>query len=108
MQTKIGINRYQIEQAMELAGIDLEQLRNDYSGRDMYGETCMAITMDSLSDLAQFLVFLTGMLVADTIEDEYPDVYEVIEPARELAHKLHTDSMGRSLVVYWPHVTLEG
>jgi hypothetical protein len=107
MRTKIALKRSQIEQAMELAGIDLEQLRTDYSGRGMYGETCMAITMDSLSDLAQFLVELTGMLVADTIGDEYPDVDEVIDPARELTHKLHTDSMGRSLVAYWPTATLE-
>jgi hypothetical protein len=62
---------------------------------EQWREDCLAITMDSLSDLAQFLV-------------ECPDVDEVIEPARELAHKLHTDSMGRSLVVYWPNVTLEG
>lgn len=92
MPVKIAIKRQTIEQAMENAGIDLDMLRTNYKFEDLDG--WIGIVVDSHSELALFLVELTGMLVADTIED--------------LARRLSSDTMGHSLIAYWPGVELEG
>jgi len=73
-------------------GVEAEP-RYDYSGRGMYGKTCIGFTMPGDGAL------LLGMaLMAVLDEDE----------ATEMARMLRTDSMGRDTIFYFPGVTLDG
>jgi hypothetical protein len=55
-----------------------------YSGRNMYGRSCLGINLRSTADL-----FLLGYALSDA----YRDVQMPM-----------TDSMGRGIVVYWPNI----
>jgi len=57
-----------------------------YSGRGMYGKSCVAVYVDDATDLLKIGV---------TIGETYADL------------RAATDSMGRGMVVYWPSQTWE-
>lgn len=61
----------------------------DYSGRGMYGDTCLAVDLDHTSDLMRLGCCLGRMDSA---------------LAHTLGEGAHTDSMGRGIVVYWPRI----
>jgi hypothetical protein len=67
-----------------LNGIDDEHKPFKYSGRGMYGKQCIAIRLDSNSDLWEFAVELAQA--------------EVFPGAPK------TDSLGRGIVAYWPGI----
>jgi len=61
--------------AREIGG----KVREDYSGRGMYGKTCLGIVCD--------------------------DDTECIELAAQYGfRRAQTDSMGKQMIVYWPHI----
>lgn len=67
-------------------------LRDDYSGRGMYGERCFGITYWSSSawDVAKYLMAALGQDRAFQIMDSH-----------------HMDSMGRDYIHYFPGVVVE-
>ena len=68
-----------------------DTIRPNYSGRAMYGKTCLAIIYDDLGDLLRFIAALDhGGVDLDWLGD-----------ARQ-------DSMGLGAIAYWPGVTVEG
>jgi hypothetical protein len=81
-----------VVELLEEEGFDL---RRDYSGRGMYGKTCLGLVGDT-RDLIRFIRF---------IEREHADEYtnfpmddvDWLDDVRE-------DSMGRSTIFYWPKV----
>lgn len=69
-------------------------IRSDYSGRGMFGQECFGIVANSI-----------GKVVASILRNiDDPDVIE--EFARVLEN-LHTDSMGKSNIFYFPNWKLE-
>ena len=71
--------------AADLGG---EAVRPEYSGRAMYGATCLGIVHDSLDQLIDFVVAMAEDGVS-------------LRGARQ-------DSMGHSTITYWPGVQVEG
>ena len=71
------------------AGYDAE-LREDYSGRFMYGKTTAGIVMDSLGTL------LTVVLTAAM---EYPEAFDGLD-AEVPYNGFRTDSMGMDMIIY--------
>ena len=63
--------------------------RTDYSGRGMYGDSCVGIVAHSLLAL--------GAAISRLVEDE--------ELREELISNSSTDSMGYDTIVYWTRVT---
>lgn len=90
---------YIMTDIMCTADMDADSLRQDYSGRGMYGKTCPSITVDSVNDLFQFMV-AAGLLA----EEEHVG-YDVFNAMWLAAHAC-TDSMGLGTVVYWPDLVL--
>lgn len=79
-------------------------LRDSYSGRGMYGRTCLALVVDDLSDLIRWLFG-----VANAVDGEEP---EVAEPLQELLETITTgrtrhDNMGLQQVFYWTNVQVQ-
>jgi hypothetical protein len=75
-----------IESALSDTDIEPRQLRFDYSGRFMFGKSCLGLTGE-LRDLAEFLLYV----VPETgIDAEWQDV--------------KMDSMGMNMIFYWPSI----
>lgn len=73
------------------------EVREDYSGRGMYGKTCVGFVVENGAELR------TVAELVGNEEDEYTRAELVI-----LFRQARTDSMGRdSTIVYFPRVRLE-
>jgi hypothetical protein len=66
-----------------------EALRTDYSGRGMYGASCVGLVHSDIDSLIAFV-----SLVRTRVGDEW-----ALRGARQ-------DSMGMSVITYWPRWTV--
>lgn len=87
------------QQLLEEAGLETRS----YSGRAMYGKTCLAVDLDGGT---------LGPFVADVIEALQTQVGGEImstngDDISEAFRSMKTDSMGRGSVVYFPGVPFE-
>lgn len=86
------IPRSMIVDALDNAGFDEDCLRENYSGRGMYGTTCPAVTLPGHNEAFRFFVELAHLA---TEQEAYGDV-------SDLADTADWDTMGRSdLILYW-------
>lgn len=88
---KTRLSKQDIENACWAAEIDTDDIRWDYSGRFMYGETAFGV-VGSVSTFAEFLLGLTG--VRDELQEEVWD----------LAARVRIDNYGLSSIFYFPGV----
>ena len=85
------LTRLEYERVVDEASYaGLEDVREDYSGRAMYGAGCFGIVAE---DVAEVVPILRKALGA--------------EAAMDLLEGTVTDSMGRDIIVYFPSVTVE-
>ncbi len=85
------ISKADVLEALFQADLDERDVSWAYSGRFMYGKTCFGVTA-SLADFLKFMVYLA----AEIGEEE----------ASLLADKVSSDSLGRSLIYYFPGVNV--
>jgi hypothetical protein len=76
-----------VAEAIDRSGLEYKMVRPDYSGRAMYGATCLGFVYDELGDVIQFSYELAQILEDDTW----------YQNSRQ-------DSMGLSSIVYWPYI----
>ena len=81
---------------------DEEDIRADYSGRSMYGRTCLGYTGESVA-LFTFHLALSIMRADRAENEDDPDLFEM-EEMMILLGDPRSDSMGRSVIHYWPNV----
>lgn len=72
-----------------------------YSGRNMYGASCVGFTTDDNE-------FVTAANIFDSAKSWDDGSWNIIEPVLDILRGAKTDSMGLSTVVYFPRVTWEG
>lgn len=79
------------------------ELRTSYSGRGMYGKTCLGFVTNNVPGLA----FHLGMLLAEwqPRSDEWGEV-DTEQLIIAFTGNAHTDSMGLDTIVYWPSVVV--
>lgn len=116
MSDKITLPRHLIEDALSDAGVWDFSVREEYSGRYMYGKTGFGVTMP-WDHKERFLSSLKQIVVDEVSYDpDYDDYDEEAERELEeakrkaalLVNGAHTDNMGRDMILYFPGVTLEG
>lgn len=74
------------------------EVRANYSGRGMYGATCLALTSErGLGDLVMFV----QALARET------DVSETLDELSDALDRVREDQLGRGVVYYWPDVSVE-
>ena len=81
-----AFNVYAIADAATAASGGEGDIYFGYSGRGMYGATCIGVTLRSVADL-----YTLGVALASSDED--------------LADRLgepHTDDLGMGIIAYWP------
>jgi hypothetical protein len=88
------IDRDLFVDACEIAGLDEDGFRDDYSGRGMYDATCFGIVVDRLRDA--FVLFAAMGEISATLDDD--ECFDVAQ----LASKACVDDMGRGKIVYFP------
>ena len=100
--------QYYLSGAIAEAGEhNLVRFRNDYSGRGMYGKTCVGITgprYDCQSMIAEAIssAIIDWQMVPLGSSREETDLFY-----RELVNTLNsyrTDSMGLDVILYWPEL----
>lgn len=82
------VDRYTIEVACSAVSGSAE-IMPPYSGRGMFGKTCLAIDLGDMTDALEFISDLTA---------EDPEV------GRYLASHARFDSLGMGYVIYWPGI----
>lgn len=68
------------------------EMRNDYSGRAMYGETCLGYAVSNPS--------IVGTAIALGLADSDLDPMALMASSRQ-------DAMGRDFIVYFPGTTVQ-
>lgn len=96
------IKRNLIEDALK--AIDIEDIREDYIGRGMYGKSCFGF-VGTHSDLIRFFIALVWEAAHDLGRDEQ-EALVTIDLADELAQVASSDDMGRDTIFYFPGYTL--
>ncbi len=72
---------------------DEVSFRNDYSGRGMYGKSCVGIT-GSKSGCMQ--------IIAEVIKASVNDTEMTVEEVVDMLLNFEQDSMGLDVILYWP------
>lgn len=115
---KFTITSEQLDNIAMNAGVDEEEnIRRDYSGRGMFGRTCLGLTPGSYSDgptEALFQLELANSIVeADAAQqgidlDDF-DRDDYLDALRNVMSELEPscDSMGLGSIVYWTNVSVE-
>jgi len=106
MPTATTITREHLDDIFDAAGLyetdeaehgdwdsDVIAVRENYSGRGMYGGKCLGFVVSSESTVLRLVACMTEVLGLDTTLD--------------ITRKAATDSMGRDMIVYFPGVTLD-
>lgn len=79
-----------------------DAIRDDYSGRGMYGDECAAVSVDRLQDAMALTAALAVSILINTDEED-GDAEDI---AVELGRAAQLDGMGRGHILYWPGWTL--
>lgn len=94
---ELTISRYQLEEVADRLDLEMgSDVRPDYSGRGMYGKTCVGVVTDSMGGFVRFLLEVASEIGLGS-NDEIGD----------LADRTSRDSMGLSTIYYWRGLTVE-
>jgi hypothetical protein len=104
MRTLI-ISTSELDTLTDILNIDGNDIRTDYSGRGMYGNTCLGIVLGDGVTPIQVGVALVEALTADS--DDQDSVESAWQTANTIAGRARMDSMGLGSIVYFPGVTVE-
>lgn len=76
-------------------------LRDNYSGRHMYGSQCLALVVNDISELIRWMFG-----VGNAADGEEPEVAESLQEFLEALQSNQTrhNNMGMQQVFYWPEV----
>lgn len=111
------ILRRWVETALDNMGQDPEDvIREGYSGRGMYGDKCLGLTLDSTAQIATLSAELCRQAMFDAAGQEFAasdtseDVATAVESDTEtgidivvnLFDAMREDSMGRGAIFYFP------
>lgn len=91
------LTREALDDILDACDVDEDVVRTDYSGRAMYGKTCLGFTFEGIDEFADFLIRVTQLAAED----------EECEWSAAWFAGVVTDSMGKSTIFYFPGVSVE-
>lgn len=98
------ISRQIIEDTLDQAGVDYNDVNDTYSGRGMYGDTCLSFTIAGKRiqrDLCRFFVYL-GMAGENDLNSAYDTDGGLYDKVVLLTEAVSTDDLGLDMIVYFP------
>lgn len=84
--------------------------RTDYSGRGMYGDTCFGYVGSNIGAVSLELIAIIAKQNTDGLDTDEMWFADAMDALREASHDLGapaSDSMGTSIIHYWPNVSVE-
>lgn len=87
--------KHPLQKVLEDLGYEV----SSYSGRGMYGKTCLGINVDSSDILGKL-----GKIMADLVRDTPEEFREGVAAG---LRRVKTDSMGKGMIVYFPDVEFQ-
>jgi hypothetical protein len=100
------LTREALDEIVDACDLDEDKVRTHYSGRGMYGQTCLGFEFEDIGEYADFLVTVTE-LHHDLTDDSMPDE-AVPDWSPQWFTNVSTDSMGRGMIFYFRGITVEG
>lgn len=89
-----------IQRLNNLDGVGDAHLRT-YSGRNMYGDSCLALVCNDVSQLVRFVLDL-GDAVSEELDENAEQVAALVDELR--VRRTRYDQLGLGWVYYWPGV----
>jgi len=88
-----------LKEASHASGADF---REDYSGRGMFGKSCVGIVGGNILEIVHEIVLCVSGEVSnlEEFQDEIGEILEELTNYRE-------DSMGLDKIIYWPSIQFE-
>jgi hypothetical protein len=88
----------------QLTDIEIEfSIHTEYSGREMYNAKCFGI----ITDESAFNLGFGINQVMTNIKELHPDLYDKMEYIFCNNFSPKVDSMGKSMIYYWPQIEVE-
>jgi hypothetical protein len=104
---KIELDQQQFNDLCEeVANIGEHRVRADYSGRGMYGKTCIGVECKYGSVDSGAVQFALAMILSGDPDRNDLSWYEVRDAMDEVPES-RSDSMGLGQIVYFPGLTIE-
>jgi hypothetical protein len=96
-----------LDQVCDTLNLDGDNIRTDYSGRGMAGDTCLGIVVDDYTNATQVGAALMMLVLAEkqAADDDFDILYDG-DDLLEVLGRTRTDSMGLDQIVYWPNITV--
>lgn len=97
------ITRTLLTEILADADVDDDAVRHDYSGRGMYGKTCLGL-VGGYSTLTAFVAEVgkrQGAFDASGDDDAHPDLFDVLDA---IVNGVAVDQLGHDLIFYWPRL----
>ncbi|AFM10457.1 hypothetical protein PIS_068 [Saccharomonospora phage PIS 136] len=95
-----------LDQVCGLLNLDSDNIRTDYSGRGMAGDTCLGIVVDDYTNATQVGAALMMLVLAEKQDNDDFDALYDGDDLLEVLGRTRTDSMGLDQIVYWPDITV--
>ena len=92
-------------QSLEESG-DIQNYRDNYSGRAMYGKRCLAADINRETSAAKIVALIISECLTDLVDecDSEFDLKDAVESLCSDLSNVREDSMGLGTVVYWPRI----
>lgn len=94
------------EQLANSLGFREDDIRPDYSGRGMFGKTCLGFVGHDCTRFAFELAVILARSEFGLDDDEQPDLDALREALDEIVGPPSTDSMATQTIFYWPNITV--
>ncbi len=100
------MNKHFLQQLLEEVGIECQS----YSGRAMYGDSCLGIRLNDAAGFGNFLckiaqyMYDLGSDSWDEINGRYPEVEQNAKEVAVALRNFRMDDLGRDSIIYFPGV----
>lgn len=102
------LDQYTLGEIADRLGEDVgDEIRTDYSGRGMYGRTCVGYCGDSPFGFVLLLAAQIANADGDYHHWDQVPADRLEDVIGELESEVCRDSMGRSTIWYWPTIQAE-
>lgn len=76
---------------------DTDMTCRSYSGRGMFGQSCLGVEANDVKELMQTCIVTLRERCSDLTPDEWDDIEDALG-------RMQSDSLGRGMIIYFPGI----
>jgi hypothetical protein len=81
---------------------------DEYSGRGMYGKTCVGVEFEDTSNLIALGIAIAYNVAENALLVHGADPLDAIDNVMNDLQNMRWDNMGTGIIVYWPRIITGG